>query len=152
MIKSFINRLDRLREIDSSNSLFGSKRWKYGFKTISETEIQNFEKVNSISIPKEFRSFILEIGFGTAENYGAPFNGELTFCNDDDDEFPISEGSIIIAEHGCGIASYLIVKGDYYGQVWVMLGDCSTKLESKDYFEWYSNWLDSAIEKLEATD
>lgn len=150
MIKDLMNRLGTLKEIDPSNNLFGSNRWKYGFKTISEAEIQHFEEVNLISLPKEFRSFLLEIGFGAAENYGAPLNGKLIFCNDDDYEFPISDGSIIIAEHGCGVESYLIAKGDYYGEVWTILEDCSTKLESKSYFEWYSNWLDSAIEKLKA--
>ena len=65
-------RLTEIRDLDLKFSLFGSKVHRYELKpTISESDVADYEKQNSISIPEDYRQFVTEIGNGGA----GPFCG-----------------------------------------------------------------------------
>jgi SMI1 / KNR4 family (SUKH-1) len=75
-------RLTEIRDLDLKFSLFGSTIHRYELKsTISESDVADYEKQNSISIPEDYRQFVTEIGNGGAGPfcgiYGLPTEWDL---------------------------------------------------------------------------
>jgi hypothetical protein len=65
-------RLAELRDLDPELTLFGAKAHRYQLQpTISAADVADYEQQKSISIPEEYRQFIIEVGNGGA----GPFLG-----------------------------------------------------------------------------
>ena len=63
-------KLDDLQQRDASFSVFGSGRHRYKLNpTMHEPEIRQFERAHSVTLPSEYRSFLLECGNGGAGPY-----------------------------------------------------------------------------------
>ncbi|WP_444956926.1 SMI1/KNR4 family protein [Microbulbifer sp. ZKSA002] len=141
--------LKRLSGLDKDCSLFGAERWNYNFRRFSEEEVNGIEKKYNISLPQEFRAFLLEIGFGAGHSYGANVEGLPHYYQDDEDEYPMSEGTIDIAEIGCGIEFMLVINGAHRGEVWVTQSYREPQPWSSSYLNWYEDWLAKSLESLE---
>ncbi|CEP95517.1 Uncharacterised protein [[Clostridium] sordellii] len=66
------NKLEKLKNFDKNYCVFGSINHKYKLNnTLSKSELKQFEKINNITLPKEYANFLLEIGNGGAgPDYG----------------------------------------------------------------------------------
>ena len=70
-------RLDLLRSLDKNFSVFDAKEHQYAFnKKISESEISEFEQQYKITLPEDYRAFILHFGNGGCGPYYGLFKLE----------------------------------------------------------------------------
>ena len=136
------------------------------FPCISETSLSEFEINNSVSLPNEYRQFLLHIGNG---GKGPPFYGLEplktnslinrifpfkvgqiwgdTLGEEDDEWVKIYDqsgnGQIHLGTDGCGIDYVLIVDGPDKGRVWI---SCEMGITPCDppmtFLRWYERWLD----------
>ncbi len=211
-VEKLKNKLFKLIDLDKSFEVFGSESHKYKLNPcLSEAEIQEFESSFQVTLPDEFRNFLLKIGNGVAgPGYG--FLGlnidnlmELksstsdffaqSFCLQDewndldllketngsqasayfDQKF--IQGSIAIAEYGCGIQARLVITGAERGNIWIddrtneggiyplnshcaaffhddpdmdtyMYESVEESKEALSFDEWYENWLNRAINQV----
>ncbi len=81
------SKLEKLREHDKKIKVFGASSHKYISSKVPETDIERFEVEFSISLPFEFKSFLMEIGYGAGPNYGIysikQIESELSYRKDD---------------------------------------------------------------------
>jgi hypothetical protein len=144
------NKLHQLASLDIDFEVFGSDLHEYRLNPcLSEAEIQQFELESHITLPIDYRSFLLEVGNGGAgPGYGLfslnltatdsslaqPFplkevwndwdlieENQSDFPVDEDDEFDdkLSYGTIPIAHYGCGITAILVITGEQRGNIWI---------------------------------
>lgn len=73
--------LDDLRQKDPQRRLFGANGHEYKLNPpLSAPVLEAFEEQHSVSLPADYKTFLLEIGNGGA----GPFYGVLPFGQDDD--------------------------------------------------------------------
>ncbi|MEV7519943.1 SMI1/KNR4 family protein [Streptomyces sp. NPDC091371] len=68
-----------------------------------------------------------------------PFDANRRF----DEREGVTRGTLVLADHGCGTYSRLVVTGPRAGQVWHVdqdFGSCVP--ESPDFRTWYTDWLE----------
>lgn len=65
-------KLERLKGYDKNYCVFGSIQHRYRLKPVLlKSELEQFEKTNSITLPKEYAEFLLEVGNGgVGPDYG----------------------------------------------------------------------------------
>jgi len=143
-------RIEFIKEIDSDYEAFGSDRWKYEFRKVSEEEINSIENKYNKKLPIEFRTFLLDIGIGAAPVYGAnPYYEEILIESyeqepDSDESNKIYEnGFIVISEHGCGIETRLSLDPSHYGEIW--MHDVWDDKIADNYIDWYIKWINSLL-------
>jgi hypothetical protein len=67
-----VDRLDFLRRTDPGFARFGSAAHRYSLnQPLTESEVTAFESRHGVSLPEDYRGFLLEVGDGGA----GPFNG-----------------------------------------------------------------------------
>lgn len=72
--KEILEKLDKLRSIDAKFKVFGSEYHKYHLNPpISEKKIIQFERKYKITLPIEYKTFLMEIGNGGAGPYYGVF-------------------------------------------------------------------------------
>jgi len=104
------------------------------------------EKKFNISLPKEYRDFILNIGNGGAGTGYGLYSLEGALLGESDDIYPYKsskkgkeisknfirpdmmldddnddEGLLLLSQHGCGNDDFLIVAGDEKGFIWTVI-------------------------------
>ena len=62
--------LNRLRNLDRRCLVFGSQTHQYESYPVSNSELENLEGELGVRLPKEFRNFLLEFGYGAGPYYG----------------------------------------------------------------------------------
>jgi hypothetical protein len=62
--------LRRLRSLDTHRDVFGSSKHQYKNCPIPRDDINSFEHLHGIDLPKDFRSFLLDVGYGAGPYYG----------------------------------------------------------------------------------
>ena len=139
-----LDKLKTKKELDPSCIGFGVEGHSYKLNsTITEKELDKLEKKFDISLPEDYRFFVLNIGNGGAgPSYGLySIQGALTgICPTysryrgnkvgkeitrnfirpdeiDDDEYE-EDGMLILCQHGCANDDFLIVNGSERGFVW----------------------------------
>ena len=66
-IISVKEKLDELRWLDTSYSVFGSSTHKYRFNRVAEyKQIETFQQKYDCSLPNPYKDFLLEVGNGGA--------------------------------------------------------------------------------------
>lgn len=71
-LENIKDKLYSLNKVGSSALIFGSNRHKFKLNPpLTEKEVESFERINNITLPKEYRKFLLLIGNGGA----GPFYG-----------------------------------------------------------------------------
>ncbi|MBT3224053.1 MAG: SMI1/KNR4 family protein [Proteobacteria bacterium] len=131
---------------------------------LSEAEIRLFEKQNRLSLPSEYRAFLLAVGNGSEK--GPPFYGLLKLDQVPKDKlvqpFPLEKACIweageelpsgVEREHlergwidlgtdGCGFHWMLVVSGPQRGKVWNRCGEGIMPWYDKGFFEWMEHWI-----------
>lgn len=196
-IKNIKEKLATLKALDKNFKVFGAKEHQYILnKILTEHEIKNIEKQYNITLPKEYRFFLKEIGDGGAGPYyglhsftealgwvgkevNHPFPLEKSWlCNPKKlteygdyytKEFLVEsygknymqyiyipendkmgQGVIALADQGCGYCSFLVITGKAKGKVWndYSAGDGLMENTNKTFLDWYEEWLDKELEKI----
>ena len=162
-------KLNRLRKLDDKCELFGAKKHQYRLQPcLTEATIASFELRYEITLPVEYREFLLLVsGGGAGPYYGleplptehadwmdeikTPFDyssqqalemirsGEYV---EDGPEF----GCLMASEVGCGGYNLLVISGEQSGRMW-FTGDRAGPISDKDgqqvgFLAWYEEWLD----------
>ena len=77
------DKFNKLKNIDKDYKIFGSEYHKYTFAPVlSEAEVLAFENEHNLTLPDDYKSFLMEIGNGGA----GPFYGLLSL-EDNEDQF-----------------------------------------------------------------
>lgn len=151
MDKNFvIEKLERKRELDPDCIGFGVERHCYKLQPpIEESKLEKLEQRYGITLPEDYRKFILTVGNGGAGpsyglysiesaltgkadktyNYpGAEVGDEIKKpfirpdeIDDADDEYPDDYGMLILCQHGCANDDFLIINGSERGFVWELI-------------------------------
>ena len=202
--------LTQLAILDATFEVFGSESHQYQLQPcLKDTDIQVFETTYNITLPSEYRHFLLEMGNGGAgPGYGLykiypvasaaeipPTPNQVNYdlisqpfpltkaWNDLDlltknhhDEYLNSQfiqGSITLANYGCGIYAMLVITGEQSGKMWVddrtndngiypasrnfchvfHDADDDLQLDSDDeqalsFYDWYEDWLNRSLEQV----
>jgi hypothetical protein len=173
-IQELADLVSTLRQLDTGFQVFGAKRkrdWGHDYMfnpCVDRRDIDVFEQKNGLVLPEDYREFLLCVGNGGA----GPYYGIKTLqtASDEDSElgkpFPWSEetpsetcweeggswvGSLVLSEQGCGYTSFLVVRGQQYGQVWddFLSGDGPLVPTGLTFYAWYRNWAERCIKTIQ---
>jgi hypothetical protein len=143
-------------------------------RTLTEAEIADFECANGMSLPPDYREFLLKIGNGgvgpphyglcslgktppdfdlKATDLSRPFPFTRPWIWEDGDTSPEGEkldvyrGVLILGTDGCAQYWALVVRGPDLGKIW-MIADVgiAPTIPSMTFTEWYEAWLDGKKE------
>jgi SMI1 / KNR4 family (SUKH-1) len=206
------NKLSQLASLDKSSEVFGSESHQYKLNPcLSEKEVCELEAKYKITLPQEFRDFILKVGNGgSGPGYGlvgidsvelskmdllgndflsSPFSlqeewNDLDLLqnsngNSSDAYYDpkLVQGSLLVAEYGCGIEARLVITGEQAGKIWIddrvgeggiypLTNHCAAFFhddpdiednlyesveevkEALSFCEWYENWLNRSISQV----
>jgi len=115
-----VDRLDALRRADPEFTRFGSTGHRYALNPpLAESEVAAFEARYGVSLPEEYRTFILEIGDGGA----GPFYGIFRLDRSD-----------LSARDGEDLLPGFLAAEFPHTQAWNVLGDGSPEAD-EEYFD-----------------
>lgn len=173
-LASVRSRLALLMECDPDVQVFGASSHHYKLSPpYARSELEAIERELGVTLPADHRAFLLEMGrAGAGPYYGLiepgplieplfvregerfprasspfPFTREAPF----DAPLPAGaqryDGCILLAQHGCGYASLLVVSGPSAGEVWSDFSEGQGALvpEAPSFLAWYRGWLDAAF-------
>lgn len=211
-IQDLKNKLSRLTSLDKSFEVFGSESHQYRLNPcLSEAEVNELEAKYKVTLPTEFRDFLLNVGNGgVGPGYGLigidsvelskmeilgldflslPFClneewNDLDLLQTNNGDAPnayydpmLVQGSLLVAEYGCGIEARLVITGTQAGKIWIddRVGEggiypltchCAAFFhddpdiednlyesveevkEALTFYEWYDNWLNRSISQV----
>jgi hypothetical protein len=175
--KTIRQKLAQLKKTDTIFQIFGASTHKYDLAPpVPEEQIRAFEKAHQISLPTEYRAFLLEIGGGGAgPHYGLTAFAECLGHADRDEPFSLQTAfpytNYWNVKNDCGYNTLLIVSGTERGTIWLDgrvsdggIGPLSTYHPSSPeriaplyqsvddkrigFMEWYEHWLDTSLSKF----
>jgi hypothetical protein len=170
-------KLVRLAERDPDCQVFGSQAHRYALgPRLSQDRLSGMERDFRATLPEQYRAFLLELGNGGA----GPYYGLFKLAGDDpedltdygslDKPFPWTEkirprrpsipGALYICHYGCALRFLLVVTGKSEGEIWHdwqadglgIYPACDAQGKRMQFFDWYLEWLDSALIKLSPSD
>ncbi|HLO88581.1 MAG TPA: SMI1/KNR4 family protein [Nostocaceae cyanobacterium] len=204
------HKLNQLKNLDYTFEIFGAESHGYQLNPcLSEGEIQAFESKYGISLPSDYRQFLLEVGNGgVGPGYGlykivesgsenevaaTPYQNNYDILSQ---PFPLTtawnnldlsshdyldnkliQGTLTIANYGCGIYAMLVITGEQQGRIWIddrtndsgiypaSVNFCysfhnfdldDSILDEDDeqplsFYDWYDNWINYSLEQLRIT-
>jgi hypothetical protein len=78
-----------LTSTDKDLKLFGAEKHQFVSKKVREYQIKWFEFKHRITLPSEYRAFLLEIGYGAGPHYGIhPLNKSIKWLKEWNEVFP----------------------------------------------------------------
>lgn len=152
---------DALRELSSSDLRrlrFGANRHRYHLRApLSEARLVALEATAGISLPEDYRDFLLEMGDGGA----GPYYGLVPFDQPAQQDLATGpftvpsrnrgawHGAVLLCHLGCGYLVYLVVEGEHRGEVWLDLGTSGPPAKIAPHFiAFYTDWL-NALQRAE---
>lgn len=177
--------LAQLRTADTSLNLDLASKHLYQLNPcLTEDEVQAFESQCNITLPDDYRQFLLELGNGgVGPGFGMlklPSKNPDCYCLDK--PFPYErpadmilengelkfDGTLPLAEYGCGMVALLVITGKQRGKLWFTTGEdgifpLGKKLcgflhaglngyieaeEAVSFSEWYRDWLVNSLAEL----
>ena len=125
------------------------------FPTMSLDEIAQIEKDKSITLPAEFKSYLLKFGAGGAgpaygvvnlreafanATFDRPFVYKKHYAEDGIEDF---SGLMYIGTAGCGSDYFIELKGLSVGQIYCNWGDGGSDSDTGTIRDFYAEWLDN---------
>ena len=132
-IESIKSLLDELKEKDEQYKIFGASGHRYkSLPVISESDLRNREKKFGVTLPEDFRAFLLQVQNGGAgPNYGLI-------------PLVMSDTTLYLCSEGCEFYTFIKLKGQNHGSIWTS-GDLKSYFLKKSFFEWYIGWLKASL-------
>lgn len=210
-------KLTQLAVLDATFEVFGSESHQYQLKScLQDADIKFFETEYNITLPSEYRNFLLEVGNGGAgPGYGLyeisetvpaneiattqyqtnyeilsqPFllteawnnldlliknSSGIVINNDAYLDNKLIQGTLTIANYGCGIYALLVITGGQQGKIWIddRTNDSGIYPASKNFcqyfhdadheefqpdsddeqplsfYDWYDDWLNRSLSQI----
>ena len=144
------DRIALLAAIDRDRQVFGAANHNFAFAgALSETELASIE-ARTGELPREYRALVATLGARGAGPYYGLLAPEPPQDADPSRELGAThplDGTIVLAEQGCGGRSLLVVRGAHRGEVWSDWTREQGTLapEAKSVYAWYEAWLDRAM-------
>lgn len=166
-LASIRDRVRLLSAIDTTRKVFGAATHDYAFGPgITSTELADLE-ARFGALPDDYRAVIGELGAtGAGPYYGlivptvpeasseiAPDPMREFRCEEETgyeaprDGEHVLDGTLVVAEQGCGGRSVLVIRGARRGEVWSdwTSEEGTVSPEAPDLLTWYEHWLDRAM-------
>ena len=144
------DRIALLAAIDRDRQVFGAANHHFAFASrLSETELAGVEARYG-ELPDEYRALVATLGAPAAGPYYGLLSPEPPEHADPTRELgavsPL-DGTIVLAEQGCGGRSLLVIRGAHRGEVWSdwTREEGTLTPEAKSVYAWYEAWLDRAM-------
>ena len=159
-IQSIAQKVQLLKRLDVTFSVFGSSSHQYQSIPLTGTHHQDLEQEDW---PEDYVSFLRLVGSGAGPYYGIldvrRSTGEAERVSDDDlARLMIAAGAtrntiVPICDHGCGERFMLVVAGPRKGSLWFDhgFGDNSIEPFSGSFLDFYERWLDHSLSQQEHT-
>jgi hypothetical protein len=159
--------LGRLKSSDFRRSVFGARSHNYQLNAaLSDQAVADFERVHGVSLPEDYREFLVRIADGGAgpaygvhtlakafENPWVPL-GPLAapFALESDQQGANYDGCLMVSQRGCGGWTFLIVSGPQRGEVWYddTVVDQGWARAAESFVAWYERWLESSLARVAA--
>lgn len=162
------DRIRLLAALDPDRQIFGAVTHRHQLVSpLTEDEVVDLESRFG-RLPDEYRSFVRTIGASGAGPYyglleptipddpdGAkPDPGRVFRCESEtpfDAKLPenahLLDGTLYVAEQGCGGRSVLVVRGPHAGEVWSdwTREQGTIALEAPSFLVWYEHWIERAL-------
>ena len=149
-------KVEEFAMVDSKDSpIFGDGDNFHVYPTMSLSEIQQIEKKKSITLPDEFKSYLMHYGAGGAgppaynvinlrkafarTTFDKPFVYKAHYSEDGIEDF---SGLMYIGEDGCGTEFFIELKGQSVGQIYCNWGSVGADSSSGNIRDFYESWLD----------
>lgn len=130
-------KMNKLKKADKKFDVFGANFHKYKInKKLKERELIDFEKLNDLKIPEDYRQFLTSIGNG---GFG-PFYGLLPLLGNDGNKVHPEKEFTLTKEKPLKIYEEL-------KPLEIRLEKCNNKMEEKEIYEEKDRKLDSLYEK-----
>jgi hypothetical protein len=166
-LSSIRDRVRLLAAIDPDRQVFGAEDHDYVFAPpISGADLAALE-ARFGELPHEYRALICELGaHGAGPYYGllrptvpdggdgiAPDPAREFHCEIETgyqahrDRAHVLDGTLVLAEQGCGGRSLLVIRGPRRGEVWSdwTREEGTISPEAPSVLVWYEDWLDRAM-------
>ncbi len=144
------DRIALLASIDRDRQVFGAANHNFAFAgPLSETALSTIE-ARIGELPREYRALVATLGAAGAGPYYGLLSPEPPQNADPSRELGATnplDGTIVLAEQGCGGRSLLVVRGAHRGEVWSdwTREQGTLSPEAKNVYAWYEAWLDRAM-------
>ena len=173
-IRNVKQKLARLAKIERSRNPFTLHRRKYALRSpLRSAVVRSIEQELQCTLPEDYVDFLVRVaesGPGPAhrliglresikhcQRKPFPLDKEVQLPVDGDDigyDLPIDaiySGCIMLASHGCGSETHLVILGKEKGNVWEFwgAGDRLWHNYGKSFLTWYEGWLDKELEQAE---
>ena len=144
------DRIALLAAIDRDRQVFGAANHNFAFTSgLSEPELAAVEARYG-ELPGEYRALVAALGATGAGPYYGLLAPEPPANADPSRELgavsPL-DGTIVLAEQGCGGRSLLVIRGVHRGEVWSdwTREHGTVSPEATSFYAWYEAWLDRAM-------
>jgi hypothetical protein len=125
---------------------------------LTENDVRDFELLYKVSLPREYREFLLQVGSGAP----GPYYGLLPLDGASIEEIENEKFSGVIlplAHEGCGYYHVLVLTGEETGAIWVdnrAADDGFHKLyygyghyaTAYTFLDWFEHWLNSGATNM----
>lgn len=160
-------RMQLLAAIDPAHQIFGASRHGYQLGAPLDTDGLGALEAQFGVLPEDYATLIRAFGAACAGPYyglEAPrvpedpqhalqpdprraFPGETSWDARLDDGASVLDGTIRLADQGCGGRSLLVLRGPHAGEVWSdwTAEQGTLALEATTVFAWYAQWIDRAL-------
>lgn len=147
-IEQIREKLSLLVSVDKDYCVFGASHHRYQFgSSISEEDLEEFEKEFRVALPADYRAFLLAFGNASAGpcygllslrkgvldlpqntsqssaiNLSQPFRFDAAWNekeNQDYDDAKWCDGMLRICHQGCGFFANLVITGNESGTIWI---------------------------------
>jgi hypothetical protein len=176
-IARILAKLDKVRKRGLHS--FGWERHGFTLQSVlSEAEVQGFERQHAITLPEDFRRFLLCAGGSGAGPYfgllpirdwvtddrnlaadypfvpdSAPPHPNVSGTDQMTDRNP-RDGAITIVNQGCAYAAILVVSGPHRGRLANICEDSADEpcfTADAGFLAWYERWLDEMLAGWDTT-
>jgi len=168
-LDTIASKIETLRDFIANNQIDGLTLGEVNFFPSSSDEIAAFEQKYEVTLPKDFKAFLGEVGYDIFPYYepkNTPYKlTELYGINAEPispqpDWYINADKQVLrISDYGCGIYFVLSLFGNECGNVWTHdQANTGTacpvipKNEGLDrvrFVEWYNYWLDAVLAEID---
>ena len=172
-IDAIKGKIMRLKLLLSEKSQYAKTIENFQYLPLEESDLGAFEKKHQVTLPEDFRDYLLQIGNGgLGPDYGIyPIQSTQSFkginqswvdpkaynaMGEDDFGTPFGQtlikasrkGILYIGDRGGGFSTFLVITGPNSGEVWYdkTVTDEGFALAADDFLSWYEDWVDRSIE------
>ncbi|MEZ4238989.1 MAG: SMI1/KNR4 family protein [Myxococcota bacterium] len=149
-LATLAEQLRTLARHDPNCTVFGANLHGWESEPVDGDEIDAFERDHGVVLPPSYRRWIAEVGVGAGPFYGLdplPEDGAPGAPFDPSTGDP-ADGTLTLADQGCGYRDQLVLAGPHVGEIWIDLREAGGPFQ-----RWYPSleaWLTAWLRRSRA--